>query len=94
MVVWDKSKSKELIENLKENFYQVRVVPVAIICVMGTNIAMPGFLYKAAKALYEENINIESFGQSLRQVNMQFVISRADYNKAVIALNEALCLHK
>lgn len=94
MVVWDSSKSKELIEDIKNHFYQVRVQPVAIICVMGTNIAMPGFLYKAAKALYEEGINIESFGQSLRQVNMQFVISRADYNKAVIALNEALCIHK
>ncbi len=94
MVVWDNSKSKELIENIKEHFYQVRVQPVAIICVMGTNIAMPGFLYKASKALFKENINIESFGQSLRQVNMQFVISRADYNKAVIALNEALCIHK
>lgn len=94
MVVWDSSKSKELIEDIKNHFYQVRVQPVAIICVMGTNIAMPGFLYKAAKALYEEGINIESFGQSLRQVNMQFVISRADYNKAVIALNEALCIRK
>ncbi|SHG08956.1 aspartate kinase [Dysgonomonas macrotermitis] len=94
MVVWDNPKSKELISNLKDHFYQVRVQPVAIICVMGTNIAMPGFLYKAAKALFEENINIESFGQSLRQVNMQFVINRSDYNKAVVALNEALCFHK
>lgn len=94
MVVWDSPKSKELISNLKDHFYQVRVQPVAIICVMGTNIAMPGFLYKAAKALFEENINIESFGQSLRQVNMQFVINRSDYNKAVVALNEALCFHK
>lgn len=94
MVVWENEKSKELIENIKDHFYQVRVVPVAIICAMGTNIAMPGFLYRASKALYEQNVNIESFGQSLRQVNMQFVISRADYNKAVIALNEALCLHK
>lgn len=94
MVVWDNAKTKELIENINGHFYQVNVVPVAILCVMGTNIAMPGFLYKAAKALYEENINIESFGQSLRQVNMQFVISRDNYNKAVIALNEALCFNK
>lgn len=93
MVVWDNQKSKELIEDLKKHFYQVNVQPTAIICVMGTNIAMPGFLYKAAKALYEEGINIESFGQSLRQVNMQFVIRRERYNEAVVALNEALCFH-
>jgi hypothetical protein len=27
-------------------------------------------------------------------VNMQFVIERTDYKKAVIALNQALCLGK
>lgn len=93
MIVWDNSKSKELIADLKTHFYQVNIVPVAIICAMGTNIAMPGFLYKAAKALYDKGINIESFGQSLRQVNMQFVIKREHYNTAVIALNDALCYH-
>lgn len=93
MVIWDNSTARELIEELNSHFYQVRVEAVAIICVMGTNIAKPGFLYKASKALYEKNINIESFGQSLRQVNMQFVISREQYNDAVIALNDALCFN-
>lgn len=93
MIVWDNAKSKELIEELKHHFYQVTVKPVAIVCVMGTNIAMPGFLYKAAKSLYEKGINIESFGQSLRQVNMQFVIKREHFNEAVIALNNALCFN-
>lgn len=92
MVIWDNYKSRELISNLEGNFYQVLVLRVAIVSVMGTNIAIPGFLYKASKALYERNINIESFGQSLRQVNMQFVIKREYYNEAVIALNDALCL--
>lgn len=92
MVIWDNYKSRELISNLESNFYQVLVLRVAIVSVMGTNIAVPGFLYKASKALYERNINIESFGQSLRQVNMQFVIKREYYNDAVIALNDALCL--
>jgi len=93
MVIWDNSKARELLDELRIHFYQVRVEAVAIICVMGTNIAMPGFLYKASKALYEKNINIESFGQSLRQVNMQFVIGREQYNDAVIALNDALCFN-
>jgi len=92
MVVWDNYKSRELITDLEANFYQVIVERVSIVCVMGTNIAMPGFLYKAAKALYDRNINIESFGQSLRQVNMQFVIKREFYKDAVIALNDTLCL--
>ena len=58
---------------------------------MGTNIAIPGFLYRATKALYEKGINVESFAQSLMQVNMQFVISREHYEDAVAALNDALC---
>ena len=91
MVVWDNEKSKELINELSGSFYHVTAEPKAIVCVMGTNIALPGFLYKAAKALYLKGINIESFAQSLMQVNMQFVISREHYEDAVIALNEALC---
>lgn len=91
MVVWDNYKSRELVNVLNEKFYEVRLERVAIVCVMGTNIAVPGFLYKAAKALFDRNINIESFGQSLRQVNMQFVIKREDYKNAVIGLNDAFC---
>lgn len=92
MVVWDNYKSRELITELEKHFYQVIAERVAIVCVMGTNIALPGFLYKAAKALFDKGINVESFGQSLRQVNMQFVIRRENYNDAVIALNDALCV--
>ncbi|MDD4630998.1 MAG: aspartate kinase [Proteiniphilum sp.] len=91
MVVWDNEKSNELIKVLNEVFYQVTAEPMAIVCVMGTNIALPGFLYKAAQALFEKNINIASFAQSLMQVNMQFVIKRENYEDAVIALNEKLC---
>ena len=91
MVVWDNEKSKDLINILNDSFYQVTSKPMAIVCVMGTNIALPGFLYRAAKALYDKGINIESFAQSLMQVNMQFVINRKYYEDAVIALNEALC---
>ena len=92
MVVWDNKKSKALIDILKDVFYQVTAKPSAIVCVMGTNIALPGFLYRASKALYEKSINIESFAQSLMQVNMQFVIERDHYEEAVIALNNELAV--
>ncbi len=94
MVIWDKASSTPLIEELKEKFYQVEVKKVALVCCMGTNIAHPGFLYKAAKALCDNNINIECFAQSLRQVNMQFVIDREGYSSAIAALNNTLCVGK
>jgi len=92
MVIWDKPKAQNLIAELKSEFYQIMVKQVAIVCCMGTNIAHPGFLYKAAKSLCDNHINIECFAQSLRQVNMQFVIDRKDYAPAIIALNDALCV--
>lgn len=92
MVVWDNYKSRELVLELQKEFYQIITERVALVCAMGTNIAMPGFIYRAAKALYEKGINVESFAQSLRQVNMQFVVKRESYKDAVIALNSELCV--
>jgi aspartate kinase len=91
IVIWDNHKVIPLIDDLKANFFEVIVKPVAIVCTMGSNIAKPGILARASKALYDNNVNIEGFSQSLRQVNMQFVINREDYEKAIIALNDALC---
>jgi aspartate kinase len=93
MVVWDKAEAHRMLQEMKQLVYQLTVKPVALVCAMGTNIAHPGFLYKGAKALSENGINIECFGQSLKQVNMQFVIRREQYAAAVIALNDALCLN-
>jgi aspartate kinase len=93
MVLWDKPHAHKMLHEMKNLVYQLTVKPVALVCAMGTNIAHPGFLYKAAKALSDNNINIECFGQSLKQVNMQFVIARESYADAVIALNDALCIN-
>jgi len=90
-VIYDNEKVQSLLDDLRENFHEVVVKPVALVCAMGTNIAQPGILAKAATALAANNINIECFSQSLRQVNMQFVIRRENYEKAIIVLNDALC---
>ena len=91
MVVWEDEESNKLIESLRATFYQITALPAALVCAMGTNIAMPGFLYRATKALYEKGVNINCIAQSLMQVNMQFVINRECYEEAVIALNGELC---
>jgi aspartate kinase len=91
-VVWEKSVNDAFVEDLSNRYEVVKVVPSAIVCVIGTNIAFPGVLARATAALAENRINVNAFSQSLRQTNMQFVIDRGDYKKAVIALNQALCL--
>jgi aspartate kinase len=90
-IVWDNSKVVPLLEELKSGYFQVTVKPVALVCAIGSNIAQPGILAKATKALSDNKINIICFSQSMRQINMQFVIERNDYEKAIIALNDALC---
>jgi aspartate kinase len=91
-VLWEKSLRPGFLEELENSYEVVTAIPSAIVCVIGTNIAFPGVLARAARALADNGINVNAFSQSLRQTNMQFVIDRADYKKAVVALNQALVL--
>jgi aspartate kinase len=91
-VIWEEDLSESLVDDLKGKYYEVTVKPVALVCTLGTNIAQPGILAKATAALANNHINVEALSQSLKQVNMQFVIGRDDYKKAIIALNDALCV--
>lgn len=92
LVIWEKDMSNELISELEERYETVSVKQVAIVCVIGSNIALPNILARAASILARNKININCVSQSLRQVNMQFVIDRDKYTQAIIELNEELCL--
>ncbi len=65
----------------------VRTQSVAIVSVIGSNMKSPGFLAKAANALASVGVNILALDQCLRQVNMQFVINREDFERAQIVLH-------
>jgi len=92
MVYWQKEVTDALISELRGLYYKVTVKEAALVCALGTNIAQPGALAKAASALAVRKINVEAVSQSLMQVNMQFVIARKDYREAISALNQALCM--
>lgn len=68
---------------------QVHTFPVAIVAVIGTNMSIPGFLSKAADALHKAKVNVLSLVQSTRQVNMQFIIARENFEIAQKALHKA-----
>ena len=51
---------------------------------------IPGFLAKAAQALSDANINVLALDQCMRQVNMQFIVDRSDFQQAQIALHRKL----
>jgi aspartate kinase len=91
-VIWEEDLADELITELKTRYYEVTLKPVALVCALGTNIAQPGIIARATSSLAQNQINIDAISQSLKQVNMQFVIGRDDYRRAIIALNDALCV--
>lgn len=91
-VIWEDENNKGLLNDLNQKYEKIMVKPVALVCALGTNIAKPGILAQAARSLAENNINIEAVSQSLIQVNMQFIVNREDYKKAIITLNDSLCV--
>ena len=92
LVIWETDLNELLVSELEAEYRTVTVQKAAIVCAIGSNIAMPKILARAANALAKNDINIKCVSQSLRQVNMQFVIDRKMYVKAIMCLNKDLCL--
>ena len=91
-LIWERSVTNDFIDELKNKYELVSIQEAAVVCVIGSNIAKPGVLENATRVLAEKGININCLSQSLRQVNIQFVIDRKDYSEAIIALNQRLCV--
>ncbi len=91
--IWEKDCSKRLLSDLKSCFQTVSVEEVAIVCLLGSNMDRPGLLAQSADALSKGGINIKSVSFAMRKVSIQFLISRADYKKAVAILNAKMANH-
>jgi len=91
IIISQKDLSDGLLVALRAQFEKVRVQELAIVCAIGSNIAKPGILAKATKALADAHINILTVSQTSRQTNMQFTIDRDHFVLAQRALHRALC---
>ena len=91
VLISEKDCTPALVEALRQRFELVTTENVAIVCAIGSNIAKPGILAKAAQALADEHINILSVSQTTRQTNMQFTMDRSHFVAAQRALHRALC---
>ena len=69
---------------------KVSIQKVAIICCIGSNMSYPNFLATTASILAKSNINILAIGQCMRQINIQFIIERESFEKAVKALHHGV----
>lgn len=91
VIVYEKDCTPGLIKDMEKRFESVFTSQVAIVCAIGSNIAKPGILAKATKALAESDINILTVSQTSRQTNMQFTLHREHFIQAQRALHHALC---
>lgn len=69
---------------------RIQVRKVALVSAIGSDMKVPGMLSKAVTALARAGISILAMHQSMRQVDMQFVVSEDDYEAAIKALHSEL----
>lgn len=63
---------------------------VAIVSAIGSDMQIAGILAKTVTALADRNISVLAIHQSMRQVDMQFVVEEDDYAMAIRSLHACL----
>ncbi len=77
---------------VKERFPEAELnqQKVAIVSAIGSDMKLPGMLAKTVKAVSDSHINILAVHQSMRQVDMRFIVNESDYDATVKSLHSAL----
>ncbi len=69
---------------------EFNVRKAAIVSAIGSDMKVTGILAEAVTALSKQNINVLAMHQSMRQVDMQFIVDEKDYELAVKSLHRCL----
>jgi len=69
---------------------EMNQVKVAIVSAIGSDMQVSGILARAVGALAESHISVLAMHQSMRQVDMQFVVNEDDYDQAIKSLHRSL----
>jgi aspartate kinase len=82
--------AKRIERDLEETFPNatVTVRRVAIVAAVGSNLDVSGLLSKCVSALAEGGINVLAVHQSMRAVDIKFVVDEKDLKAATVALHE------
>ena len=83
---------RRLVSQLEKQFPEADISQrkVAIVSAIGSDMQVPGILAKTVAALAKRDISVLALHQSMRQVDMQFVIDESDYEAAVQSLHHYL----
>ncbi len=68
----------------------ININKVAIVSAIGSDMQIPGILAQTVKALADRDISVLALHQSMRQVDMQFVIDEENYEAAIVSLHRCL----
>jgi aspartate kinase len=63
---------------------------VSLVSAIGSDLQVNGLLAQAVSALAESDIGVQAMHQSMRQVDMQFIVNEDDYQEAVRNLHQCL----
>lgn len=83
---------KRIHRTLQERYpdAEINQQKVCIVSAIGSDMQVTGILAKAATALADNGIYVQAIHQSMRQVDMQFIIEESDYELAVKSLHSCL----
>lgn len=83
---------KRIITQLKQHFVgaEINQQRVALVSAIGSDMQVPGILAQAVNALSEKNISVLAIQQSIRQVDIRFILRESDYETAILALHNRL----
>ena len=85
-------KIEALCESIEQELpnADVSIDKMAVISIVGSNMAVPGILAKASNVLADNNINILAIHQNMRQVDLRLFVPINDYEEAVGLLHRKL----
>lgn len=86
------SSVKRVMRALEKRFAEAEVTHqrVAMVAAIGSDMQIPGMLARTVQSLADAGISVLGMHQSMRQVDMQFVVAPDDYEDAVRALHHGL----
>ena len=93
MAVNEIKHDKNTILNITKEIYpdaELNQRKSAIVSAIGSDMQVTGILAQAVTALAEQKINVQAMHQSMRQVDMQFVVDENDYELAIKSLHQCL----
>ncbi len=81
-----------IVDDLEERFpgASISVQPMAMVSAIGSDISEPGLVPRALKALEDADVTVFAMQHQIRNVDVQFIVGREDFERATRALHAAL----